>query len=673
MSIQNKMEKYSVKIKEDIWIEMSDGVKLSAKIWFPILRDSQPLPAILEFIPYRKGDASSMRDFVIHHFFAENGYVSIRPDMRGHGDSEGIMEDEYSLRERKDAVEIINWIEKQEWSNGKVGMTGISWGGIASLQAAINRPKALKAIIPVGASVDRYYDDGAYLVGGYPGQGLGWGAVMFHYCARPPDFDIVGDRWKDMWRDRIEKTPLYAEKWLSHQLRDETWINGSICEDYDKINIPVLAISGWYDCWPNTVIRLLENLSSPVKAISGSWAHVYPHLNDVDHSDSFLNQALIWWNYWLKDNKSINVLKEPAFKAYIQESHLPNPNETIKNGYWVEEETWPSENISLQQFDLLFDLDNNTDNNYAVINSPLSLGLNSGEYMPISGFAEYPQNQKEDDAKSVCFESKVLENDIEILGTSYVNLRLKSNKDLGLIVARFCDVAPDGTSCLISYGLLNLKLRHGKDKCAPVQPEDFMDITIRMNDTGWRVKKGQKLRLALSTNMWPMAWPMAKDFLITIDKTASNLQIPSRNSKNTESFKKPSLKIKNKILTQINHQVKKEPSANRYISKDPGSNEIHYHVSHDGGKVNFLDKKLDFQAKNSQDYYIKDGNSLSAKITYKAEFFLQRNDWLVQSKSFLTVKCDEKYFYLKGNIKTYEGKHLFMEKKWNTRIKRDIY
>ena len=115
------------------------------------------------------------------------------------------------------------------------------------------------------------------------------------------------------------------------------------------------------------------------------------------------------------DKKSINVLKEPAFKAYIQESHLPNPNETIKNGYWVEEETWPSENISLQQFDLLFDLDNNTDNNYAVINSPLSLGLNSGEYMPISGFAEYPQNQKEDDAKSVCFESKVLENDIEIL------------------------------------------------------------------------------------------------------------------------------------------------------------------------------------------------------------------------------------------------------------------
>ena len=261
-----------------------------------------------------------------------------------------------------------------------------------------------------------------------------------------------------MWRDRIEKTPLYAEKWLSHQLRDETWINGSICEDYDKINIPVLAISGWYDCWPNTVIRLLENLSSPVKAISGSWAHVYPHLNDVDHSDSFLNQALIWWNYWLKDNKSINVLKEPAFKAYIQESHLPNPNETIKNGYWVEEETWPSENISLQQFDLLFDLDNNTDNNYAVINSPLSLGLNSGEYMPISGFAEYPQNQKEDDAKSVCFESKVLENDIEILGTSYVNLRLKSNKDLGLIVARFCDVAPDGISCPYQLWFIKLKI-----------------------------------------------------------------------------------------------------------------------------------------------------------------------------------------------------------------------
>ena len=91
---------------------------------------------------------------------------------------------------------------------------------------------------------------------------------------------IVGEAWKKIWRERIEKTPLYAENWLSHQLRDETWINGSICEDYDKINIPIMAISGWYDCWPNTVIRLLENITSPVKAISGSWAHEYPHLND---------------------------------------------------------------------------------------------------------------------------------------------------------------------------------------------------------------------------------------------------------------------------------------------------------------------------------------------------------------------------------------------------------
>ena len=153
---------------------------------------------------------------------AARGYACIRPDMRGHGDSEGIMLDEYSPQEQQDAVEVIEWLTKQKWCSGNVGMMGLSWGGIASMQAAINQPPALKAILPVGASLDRYYDDGGYLMDGYPGQGLGWGGVMFGYCIRPPDPDVVGDSWRDMWFERLEKTPMFAEKWLTHQLRDET-------------------------------------------------------------------------------------------------------------------------------------------------------------------------------------------------------------------------------------------------------------------------------------------------------------------------------------------------------------------------------------------------------------------------------------------------------------------
>lgn len=164
---------------EHVWITMSDGVRLSAKIWLPESAASRSVPAILEFIPYRKRDGVALRDHHNHAWFAANGYGCVRPDMRGHGDSEGVMLDEYLPREQQDAIEVIEWIAAQDWCDGSVGMMGISWGGIAALQAAAKQPAALKAIIAVGASVDRYYDDGAYLVGGYPGQGLGWGGVMF--------------------------------------------------------------------------------------------------------------------------------------------------------------------------------------------------------------------------------------------------------------------------------------------------------------------------------------------------------------------------------------------------------------------------------------------------------------------------------------------------------------
>ena len=195
--------KNNIEIVEHVWIEMSDGIRLSAKIWMPQNALEKPVPAILEMIPYRKRDYSALRDHLNHAWFAARGYACIRPDMRGHGDSEGIMLDEYLPLEQQDTVEVIKWLSEQVWCDGNVGMMGLSWGGIASLQAAIKAPRELKAIIPVGASVDRYYDDGGYLMGGYPGQGLGWGGVMFGYCIRPPDPNVVGDAWRKMWMERL--------------------------------------------------------------------------------------------------------------------------------------------------------------------------------------------------------------------------------------------------------------------------------------------------------------------------------------------------------------------------------------------------------------------------------------------------------------------------------------
>ncbi len=661
-----------IKIVEHVWIEMSDGVRLSAKMWLPVNTDEKPVPAILEIIPYRKRDSYAMRDHRNHAWLAARGYACIRPDMRGHGDSEGIMLDEYSPREQQDTVEVIEWLADQKWCSGNVGMMGLSWGGIASMQAAIQQPPALKAIIPVGASVDRYYDDGGYLVGGYAGQGLGWGGVMFGYCIRPPDPAVVGNDWRAMWMERLENTPMFAEKWLNHQLRDETWKQGSVCENFDKIKVPVLGVSGWNDCWPNTMIRLLENIDAPCRAVSGAWAHVFPNLGGPGPMVGFLQLAKEWFDHWLKgiDN---GVMDAPAFLAYLQDSHNPDPTPNERPGRWVGEADWPSKDVSIRNFGLCTGvlLDGDTGHGTASVCSPVTLGLKTGEYMPISGVAELPQDQSGDDERSVCYDGEPLTMPMDILGTTKVHLRLSSDCTCGLIAARICDVAPDGASTLISYGVLNLKQREGREVLAEVTPGESVDVVVRLNDTGWSLKPGHKLRLALSSQLWPMAWPVEERATISLDLAHCHLELPVRRALAGGEIETP---FGPPVAAEpLDHDVIKPGTGSRRIQQDIETGQIVYDVQSDSGVVRFNMADLDYGSKNSQRYTIADGDPLSARIKYKADFSFVRDDWCVRTESELVVTCDASNFFLKGRIAAYEGKTRVFERDWDVEIPRTVF
>src|SRR6478735_8786395 len=131
---------HAVREIEHAWIPLSDGTRLAMRLWLPNDAELEPVPALLEYLPYRKRDGTVERDALTHPYFAAHGYASVRVDIRGSGESEGVLTDEYSQQELLDGVEVIAWLAAQSWCSGQVGMFGISWGGFNALQVAALRP-----------------------------------------------------------------------------------------------------------------------------------------------------------------------------------------------------------------------------------------------------------------------------------------------------------------------------------------------------------------------------------------------------------------------------------------------------------------------------------------------------------------------------------------------------
>ena len=302
------------------------------------------MPAILECIPYRKRDFTRGRDEPIHGYFARNGYAAVRVDVRGSGDSDGVLCDEYSWQEHEDALEIIAWIAAQPWCAGAVGMMGISWGGFNSLQVAALAPTALKAIITLCSTDDRYADDAHYMGGCLLNENMQWGSVLLNHGAYPPDPQIVGDRWRAMWRERIDDLVPFPALWMQHQRRDDYWKHGSVCEDYGAIRCAVYAIGGWADGYSNAIPRLLAGLQCPKKGLIGPWAHLFPHDGVPGPAIGFLQEAVRWWDQWLR-GVDTGIMDEPPLRVWMQENVAPLPYYDERPGRWVAEETWPSPRI----------------------------------------------------------------------------------------------------------------------------------------------------------------------------------------------------------------------------------------------------------------------------------------------------------------------------------------
>ena len=670
---------FRTRVIENAWIPLSDGCRLAARIVLPEDAEEHPVPAILEYIPYRKRDCTAVQDAAVHAYFAGHGYACVRVDMRGSGDSDGILMDEYLPREQQDGVEAIAWIASRPWCSGNVGMMGYSWGGITSMQIASRQPPALKAIIPVTSSVDRYYDDAGYFMGCHVGQTIGWGAEMDSLNSRPPDPEIVGEGWRDTWLRRLEKTPLFLGIWLRHQRRDALWRQGTIRERYEAIRCPVLATGGWADCWPNTVGRLLANLKVPRKGISGPWGHNYCCFAKPGPRIGFLQEALRWWERWLK-GKDNGVEKEPPFHAYVLHSAAPEPFGRERPGHWIAESGWPPPSVRTEPW--YFD-DGRLGTGRAAggvvsFRSPQSCGLASGEYMPwfVAGDgAELPADQREDDGKSRIFDSGPLREPLQILGTPRLRLRVASDRRCGLVAARLCDVAPDGASTLLSFGILNLAQREGRETPLPVEPGRYYDVSIRLNDVACELAAGRRLRLALSSAYWPMAWPVPEPALISVRTGASALSLPVRDAGDEDRGYLP---FGAPECAPMRPTTTLDPGAGRRrtITGDREAGTWTCEIFHDAswvgpGVVRIDDVGTQLQSLVTQTYRIHDQDPLSARADYRHVHRIERGEWRIRTESRTRLGADRDAFTLHRTLEAFESDARVFAKTWEERIPRD--
>ncbi|MFD6895974.1 CocE/NonD family hydrolase [Rhodococcus sp. NPDC060086] len=524
---------HQVRVIENTFIDMPDGVRLSARIWLPEDAENNPVPAVLEYIPYRHRDTTRARDDLNHPYIAGHGYASVRVDLRGSGNSGGVLEDEYLESEQDDACVVIDWISKQPWCDGNVGMMGISWGGFNSLHVAAKRPPALKAIISASATDDLYVDNMHYMGGCLLSDNLSEATVMFAFNSMPPDPAIVGDAWRDMWLDRVQNSGLWVEKWLSHQHRDDYWKRASVNENYADVACPVFAVGGWADGYTNAIFRLMENLDVPRKGLIGPWGHKYPHQGVPGPAIGFLQEVVRWWDYWLKgiDN---GVMDEPMLRMWRQDSVPPNPSYPERPGRWISEPSWPSPHLDTREYTLTrFALDPEATSDTAVrrdltVRSPMSSGMAGGKWASYAATPDLPSDQREEDGGALVFETEPLGESLEVVGLPKVDLTVAADKPVAMVAVRLSDVAPDGQATRVTYGLLNLTHRDGSADPQPLEPGRRYEVRVKLNGMAHEFPIGHRIRLSISTSYFPLVWPSPEATTLTVTTGSSRVMLPVR-------------------------------------------------------------------------------------------------------------------------------------------------
>ena len=506
---------------EKVWIPMKDGVRLAGTLYMPDgAKPSDKFPALLDYLPYRKDDSTAAGDYPKNAYFARRGYVAARVDIRGFGASEGTPTDrEYSEQEQVDGEQVIHWLATQPWSNGKVGMYGISWGGFNSLQMAMRKPPELKAIIAIDATEELFHDDIHYIDGLMHVDEFELNMDMAPGMAGAPDYTLD----EKVLGPRFEAAPWSLE-YFRHQRDGAFW--RSPVRPLSTIEIPCFLIGGLADGYRDSIPRMLEQVKAPVRALIGPWNHSFPNNADFGPRIEWREDAVRWWDYWLK-GRDTGVLQDPKLVIFMRHWFPPNPNLEEVPGEWRAESGWPPRNSSALTLHL--------QPNHLLAKNASPPGTHRLKYIPSIGveagfwWGELLSDQRPVDAFSLIYDSEPLQDEVAIMGRPHAYLKVSADVPLADWFARLSDIAPDGEVTQITGAGLSGAQRNSMSDPKPLEPGRFYDLDVEMHLTTWVFPKGHRIRLSVSNALWPMVLSTPYKMTTALElggNRGSRLQLP---------------------------------------------------------------------------------------------------------------------------------------------------
>src|SRR3984957_15274315 len=484
---------------EKTWIPMKDGVRLAATLYMPANpKAGEHFPALLEYLPYRKDDDEAVRDYGTHSYFARRGFVGARVDIRGFGESEGVPPDrEYSAQEQEDAEQVIAWLAHQPWSNGQVGMRGISWGGFNSIQMALRKPPALKAILAVAATEELFKEDVHYVDGIFHVDESELTMDLDQGRPGAPDFtleeSVIGPRMD---------SPPWSLAYMKHQRDGAFW--RAPLRPIETLAVPAFLIGGMQDGYRDSIPRMLEKVKAPLKAWIGPWNHGFPNGSDYGPLYEWRDQAVRWFDYWLK-GRHTGVLEDPRVVIYQQHWHPPRAQSQDVPGEW-RAETWPPAGLTPMTWYL------GPDHRLAS-DAPRAGDVDQLRYVPSAGveagfwWGELLSDQRPVDAFSLTYDSQPLADEVAILGLPPVSLRVSAEAPLADWFVRLSDVAPDGQVTMVTGAGINGAQRESMSKPQDLLPGKIYPLSLDLHLASWVFPRGHRIRVALSNALWPMNWP----------------------------------------------------------------------------------------------------------------------------------------------------------------------